>query len=68
VLLYHESDKHKPLKQYEASYPPITEIRQVYRALERFQLAYGSGMGQSFDFDYAASPKVKCNLGESSVA
>lgn len=55
VLLYHESDKLNLLKQYEASYPPITEIRQVYRALgSYFQLAYGSGMGQSFDFDYAA--------------
>ena len=38
--------------QYELSYPPMDDIRRVYRALgSRYQLALGAGQGQSFDFD-----------------
>ena len=52
VLLYHESDRQRLELQYELSYPPMDDIRRVYRALgSRYQLALGAGQGQSFDFD-----------------
>ena len=40
------------MRQFEEQFPPLLEIRQVYRALgSYFQLAYGSGAMTSFDFD-----------------
>jgi len=52
VLLYDEKDGEKLLFNYENAFPPMKMIRQVYRALgSYFQLAVGSGIGRSFDFD-----------------
>lgn len=52
VLLYNNSDRIKLEKQYEQAFPPIEEVRRVYRALGSFfQLALGGGEGQSYDFD-----------------
>jgi ATP-dependent DNA helicase RecQ len=52
VLLYNDTDRRMLERQYELAFPPMEEIRQVYRALgSYFQLAVGAGKGQSFDFD-----------------
>lgn len=52
TLLYNESDKYSLEKNCEISFPPIKEIKRVYQALgSYFQLAVGSGEGESFDFD-----------------
>ncbi|MFT5832832.1 MAG: ATP-dependent DNA helicase RecQ [Cognaticolwellia sp.] len=52
ILLYSETDKVELERQFEQSYPAFSEIKQVYRALgSYFQLAIGSGLGESFDFD-----------------
>ncbi|MCH2044735.1 MAG: RecQ family ATP-dependent DNA helicase [Saprospiraceae bacterium] len=58
VLLYNESDRTRLEKQYEQAFPPIKEVRQVYRALgSYYQLAIGAGQGQSFDFELLAFSK-----------
>ncbi|RMG81269.1 MAG: RecQ family ATP-dependent DNA helicase [Bacteroidetes bacterium] len=55
VLLWRETDKQFLERNYDNAYPPIEEIRRVYRALgSYFQLAVGGGAGRSFDFDMAA--------------
>lgn len=55
VLLAGEPDLLRLEKQLEDSFPPLSFVRQVYRALgSQYQLAYGSGKGESFDFDIAA--------------
>lgn len=55
VLLYHTNDKKNLERNFESSYPSFMEIRKTYRALgSYFQLATGSGLGQSFDFDIVA--------------
>ncbi len=52
ILLYQNEDKEDLERQFELSYPEFAEIRRVYQALgSYFQLAVGSGMGESFDFD-----------------
>ncbi len=52
VLLYNESDHRNLQHQFEAAFPPVEYIRQVYRALgSYYQLATGSGQGESYDFD-----------------
>ncbi|MEQ8704492.1 MAG: ATP-dependent DNA helicase RecQ [Phaeodactylibacter sp.] len=52
VLLYQTQDGQRLLKQFEQAFPPLEEVRRVYRALgSYFQLAVGSGEGESFDFD-----------------
>lgn len=52
VLLYHKSDGENLQLQFEANFPPIKDIRRTYDALgSYFQLATGSGGGESFDFD-----------------
>jgi len=52
ILLYEELDKIKLESSYITSFPPIPEIRQVYRALGSYcQLATGGGLGKSYDFD-----------------
>jgi ATP-dependent DNA helicase RecQ len=52
VLLYHHSDRLNLEKQFELAFPPLSEIRRVYRALgSYFQLALGGGQGESRDFD-----------------
>lgn len=52
VLLYQERDEKRLRKQFEQSFPPMEEIRRVYRALGSYlQLATGAGYLDSFDFD-----------------
>lgn len=52
ALLYNPEDRQKLERNFENAYPPIEEIRRVYRALGNFfQMAIGSGVGQSLDFD-----------------
>lgn len=52
VLLYHSKDKERLKRNYELAFPTLEDIRRVYRALgSYFQLATGSGLGQSYDFD-----------------
>jgi len=51
ALLYNQEDRTKLERNFENSYPPLEEIRRVYRALGNFyQLAIGSGVGLSQDF------------------
>mgnify|MGYP006265895875 CR=1 FL=1 len=51
VLLYRPADRISMERMATRSYPPFKTIVQVYRALgSYFQLAAGSGQGQSFDF------------------
>lgn len=53
VLLYHASDFQKLKAQIERSYPPKAVLRRAYESLSNyFQLAVGSGEGQSFDFHF----------------
>ncbi len=55
VLLYSEEDKRSLERSFQLSFPPIKEIRKIYRALGSFlQLAVGAGQGKSYDFDLAA--------------
>jgi len=55
VLLYNNGDKLELQKNIENQFPPIEEIRTTYQALANyFQLATGSGMGVTFNFDIAA--------------
>jgi len=52
VLLYDNLDKNYLEKSYEQSFPDMTAIRLVYRALgSYFQLATGGGKGNSYAFD-----------------
>lgn len=52
VLLYNEKDKIMLERQYEQAFPSLDEIRRVWQALgSYYQLAIGSGLGESFDFD-----------------
>ncbi len=54
VLLYSRDDKDRLLRNYELSFPPMEEVRRVYRALGSYlQLATGAGIGRSYDFDLA---------------
>lgn len=51
ALLYNAEDRSKLERNMENSFPPLTEMRRVYRALGNYyQLAIGSGAGRSFDF------------------
>jgi ATP-dependent DNA helicase RecQ len=53
VLLYDEIDGSNLRDKFEISYPPIDEVRHIYRALGSYlQLATGAGLGESFDFDF----------------
>ncbi len=52
VLLYAPKDKAQLERNFKLSFPPIADVRQVYRALGSYlQLALGSGEGKSYDFD-----------------
>ncbi len=52
VLLYNEQDRKSLEHGFETAFPEMKEVRQVYRALGSYlQLATGSGIGESFDFD-----------------
>ncbi|HRZ76669.1 MAG TPA: helicase-related protein, partial [Bacteroidales bacterium] len=55
VLLYEETDLRNIRRYHESSFPPLDEIRRVYRMLGNYLgLAVGSGMDASFDFDLAS--------------
>lgn len=52
TLLYNDKDRVDLEKSFTQSFPDIKYIKQVYQALgSYFQLAVGSGVGESFDFD-----------------
>lgn len=52
IMLYDEEDGRRLRHFWTESYPPITEIRRVYRALgSYFQLATGAGEGTAYDFN-----------------
>lgn len=63
VLLYHDNEIKELKKQTDLKYPPLPEIKNVYKCLANyFQLAAGGGQGISFDFEIADFIK-KFNLG-----
>jgi len=52
ILLYNQHDRIRLETHFKAAYPTNLEIQTVYRALSSyFQLATGSGLGQSFEID-----------------
>ena len=52
IMLYDENDGRRLRHFWQESYPPVTEIRRVYRALgSYFQLATGAGEGTAYDFN-----------------
>ena len=52
VLLFNQTDRVRLEKYFSQAYPSIKEIRRVYQALgSYYQLAVGSGLWQTFDFD-----------------
>ena len=52
ALIYHESDIEALLVKVERSHPSIAYLQSIYQALANyFQLALGSGEGESFNFD-----------------
>lgn len=54
VLLYHQVDRDRLLRNFESSFPQIPDIKQVYQQLGNyFQLAYGAGEGLTLSFDVA---------------
>ena len=52
VLLFHDSELHELEQQSSIRYPPIEEVKKVYKALVNYlQLPSGMGEGLYFDFD-----------------
>lgn len=52
IVIHNQADENKLLEQIEKNFPPIEEIKRVYKALGNyFQLAIGSGIDQSYSFD-----------------
>lgn len=52
TILYNEADVNALQTKVEQSYPTISYLKKVYQALANyFQLAVGSGEGESYDFD-----------------
>ncbi|CAH1000226.1 ATP-dependent RNA helicase DeaD [Neolewinella maritima] len=52
VMLYHSSDGERLIRNWTYSYPPIPEIKRMYRALGSYlQLAVGGGQGETYAFD-----------------
>lgn len=52
ILLYNDNDRRNLERNFELSFPKLKEIRRTYQALgSYFQLATGSGLGESFDFN-----------------
>lgn len=51
ILLYNVNDKMNLEQNFDQAFPEWKDIKRVYQALgSYFQLAVGSGMGESFDF------------------
>lgn len=62
VLLYNQEDRDRLWTNMESSYPSFKFIQQVYHHLNNYyQIAYGAGKGQIFDFDLITFTK-KYNL------
>lgn len=52
ILLYNVNDKASLEKNFQQAFPEWKDIKRVYQALgSYFQLAVGSGLGESFDFE-----------------
>jgi ATP-dependent DNA helicase RecQ len=52
TIIYHEVDALGLRNKVKQSQPDIQELKKIYQALSNyFQLAEGSGQGESFDFD-----------------
>jgi ATP-dependent DNA helicase RecQ len=52
AIVYHPSDIDHLRSKVEISHPSLEELKKMYQALANyFQLAEGSGMSESFDFD-----------------
>lgn len=51
ILLYNESDRRSVDQRIQISFPELSVIREVYKALGNFfQIPVGSGKGQNYDF------------------
>lgn len=69
IIFWENADLINLERNFENSYPPIANIKQVYQALGNYlQLAIGSGKSQSFKFDivdfsrqYQISPLIAFN-------
>lgn len=58
VLMYQQQDRDRLWEQFEASFPAVKFIQQVYHYLCNFvQVAYGAGKGLVFNFDVVAFAK-----------
>lgn len=52
ALLYADSDAAEAQVKFEKTFPPIPEIKRIYKALTNYlAVAEGSGEGATFDFD-----------------
>ncbi len=52
ILLFTEMDISELKRKYLSEYPTLMEIKQVYDLImNHFQLAYGAGINQQFEFD-----------------
>ncbi len=52
VMLYAPKDKTQLERNFQLAFPPMEDVRQVYRALGSYlQLALGAGEGRAYDFD-----------------
>ncbi len=59
VLLWNESDIQRAKKNHEVKFPPIENVRALYRALgAHLQLAVGAGQDQVFPVDFGALAKL----------
>lgn len=59
ILLYNSDDRSKLEYGYKMAFPEIKFIKRVYQALgSYFQLAVGSGAGESFDFEIVEFTKT----------
>ncbi len=59
VMLYHPTDAERLIRHWAYSYPPMLEIKRMYRALGSYlQLAVGGGQGDAYDFDLARFAKT----------
>jgi ATP-dependent DNA helicase RecQ len=54
VILYQDADLDDAEKNFDSSFPDMETIRRIYQALGNYlQLAVGSGLNMSYDFDIA---------------
>lgn len=52
AILYHDKDEERLRKGVDRKFPDLKWVRKVYQALgDYYQLAVGSGEGQTFDFE-----------------